>query len=284
MTSVEERARQLLDAARTGHNPSAVDAERVRAGLRARVLAEPMLIEPGLPVPRPGGLAAKLLVAFVAGGSAGFAAGFVVAQAVTGTALPASAPQAPSVTVSAPSASAESTSAEHEQGVRARALNERDLRAGEAAGVAGNGAAPNGAAGMPIAPARRASPPRATDSRRSERVSADGVDSASALKAELDGLRRAQELLYRGDAAWALARLDELDRAQGSSLLLEERTATRVIAECVLGKGSSARVSEFARQFPNSAHLERVRASCQTNGNDPVVSPVPSGRANTERD
>ncbi len=84
----------------------------------------------------------------------------------------------------------------------------------------------------------------------------------SPLKAELEGLRRAQELLHQGDAAWALARLDELDRAKASSLLLEERTATRAMAECVLGKNGPAQITAFSRQFPNSAHLEQVRTSC----------------------
>src|SRR6185369_10941669 len=82
------------------------------------------------------------------------------------------------------------------------------------------------------------------------------------LKAELDGLRRAQELLHQGEPAWALARLNELDRAQVGSVLLEERAATRAIAECLLGRDASAQAREFERRFPLSAHLDQVRSSC----------------------
>jgi hypothetical protein len=81
-------------------------------------------------------------------------------------------------------------------------------------------------------------------------------------KAELDGLPRAQELLYQGRLAWAIARLDELDHAGVGSVLLEERAATRAIAECRLGALGTGKADEYARRFPRSAHLERVRASC----------------------
>jgi hypothetical protein len=84
----------------------------------------------------------------------------------------------------------------------------------------------------------------------------------SPLKAELDGLRRAQELLYQGRPAWAIARLDELDGAGVGSALIEERAVTRAIAECRIGGDGPRKADEFARRFPRSPHLERVRSSC----------------------
>jgi hypothetical protein len=109
------------------------------------------------------------------------------------------------------------------------------------------------AARRPAAPAR----PRPTARSRPE---------VSPLKAELDGLRRAQELLHQGRPAWAIARLEELDRSGVSAALLEERAATRTIAECTLEHGSAAgnraRLDEFTTLHPGSAHLDQVRASC----------------------
>ena len=80
MKEMEERARQLLDIARTGHNPRPADATRVRAALRARVLAEPALLQPTSKPPFRSSLLRKLALAFGAGGGAGFAAGLYVAQ------------------------------------------------------------------------------------------------------------------------------------------------------------------------------------------------------------
>jgi hypothetical protein len=91
---------------------------------------------------------------------------------------------------------------------------------------------------------------------------AAALNGPNPLKAELDGLRRAQELLHQGQPAWAVARLNELDRAQVGSVLLEERTATRAIAECKLGHDPKLQVQDFEQRFPRSAHLEQVRASC----------------------
>jgi hypothetical protein len=97
----------------------------------------------------------------------------------------------------------------------------------------------------------------------------------SPLKAELDGLRRAQELLYQGRSAWAIARLDELDRAGVGSVLLEERAATRAIAQCRLGADGASKIDDYARRFPRSAHLERVRSSCT--GAPQGGAPAPGG-------
>lgn len=248
MTELEERARRLLDVARSQHDPSAMDAARVRSALRARVAAEPGLIEQPMRAAFERALPGQLLVAFGAGGLAGFAAGVYVALAVVPAPLSLPAEPAPR---SVPAA------AEHVVARTAETAMQRELAVSEAtpnATSAPPGAAPPAppaASPAPAAlPAPRAKPPSATTS------------VASRLKAELDGLRRAQELLHQGQPAWALARLTELDRAEVGSVLLEERTATRAIAECMLGKDAQAQTQEFRRRFPKSAHLERVRSSC----------------------
>jgi hypothetical protein len=111
----------------------------------------------------------------------------------------------------------------------------------------------------PIVESRRKAAEPSTPARSARRAEVTGPNP---LKAELDGLRRAQELLHQGQPAWAVARLNELDRAHVSSVLLEERTATRAIAECKLGHDPMSQAREFEQRFPRSAHLEQVRASC----------------------
>lgn len=248
MNELEERARRVLDAGRALHGPSVSDAQRVRARLEARVHADPRLLEPRLPALAGSGVLDKVLIALGVGGVAGFAAGFFVAHSLAAV----SPPQAvtPSPNIDAPVSVNGDDAAEH---ARPR--------------VATPPEAPQMATPVPLelADEPRAAParvtPRATP--RDEPRAAATPPVASQLKAELDGLRRAQELLHRGDAVWALARLDELDRANVSSLLLEERIATRAIAECRRGNDGRAQTEELVRQFPHSAHLEQVRTSCE---------------------
>jgi len=239
MKELEERARQLLEIARAGHNPRPADATRVRAALKARVLAEPALLQV-TSKPAPGAsLLHKLAIAFGAGGGAGFAAGLYVAQTMAHP-----VPEAPAVVAPLAALREETASpapATHEP-------DPRDAPSDEPSAPATTGESrrkPVEAVNAPSRPAKAAA-----------------VNGPNPLKAELDGLRRAQELLHQGQPAWAVARLNELDRAQVGSILLEERTATRAIAECRLGHEPMAQVQAFEQRFPRSAHLEQVRASC----------------------
>ncbi len=250
MNELEERARRVLDAGRSLHDPSVSDAQRVRARLQARVHADPLLIEPHLPSALAGrGVLEKVLLALGVGGVAGFAAGFFVAHSLAS--VSPSQAVAPAPSIDAPVS----------------------VNGDDTAELARPGVATPPEASQMATPARGALDdelPRAAPTRVTPRVTPRGAPTAAAtppvasqLKAELDGLRRAQELLHRGDAAWAIARLDELDRANVSSLLLEERMATRAIAECRRGNDGRAQTDELVRQFPHSAHLEQVRTSCE---------------------
>ena len=248
MREMEERARQLLDVARERHNPGPTDAARVRARLKARVLAEPALLQaaskPASKPPFEGSLLRKLLLTFAAGGVAGFAAGLYVAHTF--------APGATAQTANAPTAVAPSSVA-------------------ASSAVAAHGAVTEPTTGPTTSDELSIALAASADSRRKlseppgplpRSTKTSSRNGPSPLKAELDGLRRAQELLHQGEPAWALARLNELDRAQVGSVLLEERAATRASAACLLGHDPKAQAGEFERRFPRSAHLEQVRASC----------------------
>jgi hypothetical protein len=276
MNDVEERARHLIEAARAGHHPNAADAARVRAALKARVLAEPLLLQPGAaPAVGASGALGKVLIALAVGGSLGFAAGLYAAQAFWPGAparpLEARAAERAAIATGASSAAATPDSAPAPDGAdpaaeaRARGLDAASVERGASMSHAATGRVKSP---LPL-PLRV--PARATSSA----AAASALPAVSPLKAELDGLRRAQELLYQGRPAWAIARLDELDRAGVGSVLLEERAATRAIAECRLGADGQRQADEYARRFPRSAHLERVRASCA--GAPPVGTPLPGG-------
>jgi hypothetical protein len=245
MSDLDERAERLLQLARPLHSPSAADSARVRRALAARFAADPGLLQAAAQSAGGGAAAGlgKLLAVFGIGSSLGFAAGLYAAGAFT-PASPALV-VAPPPALSVPVASA---------AVEAPARPEVPVEATGDEARPGVGVAPHGET---VASARTARPSRLA--RAHERSSAP---SGGDLKAELEGLRRAQELLHEGDAAWAIARLDELEQNSPSSALLEERLATRALAECVLGRDGDAPARAFAEKFPRSPHLERVRASC----------------------
>ena len=67
MNDVQLRARRVMNVARSPHDPSAADAARVRARLKARVLGEPLLIESTPAPPARASILGKL--ALVLGGA-----------------------------------------------------------------------------------------------------------------------------------------------------------------------------------------------------------------------
>jgi hypothetical protein len=269
MSDLEERARRLVDAARPGHNPTAADAARVRTALKERLLAEPLLIQPSPVQAAASGGLGKVWVALGAGSALGFAAGLYAAHAFWPDMAARPVETRPVLATQAaaldePSRAPNATEPPH-------AISQR---------VANDAATAQGAAQPATPPSHDATPGTESAHPASPRAPARAPSSAAAppaplvspLKAELDGLRRAQELLYQGRSAWAIARLDELDRAGVGSVLLEERAATRAIAECRLGADGAGKADDYARRFPRSAHLERVRSSCTSGpqGGTPV--------------
>jgi hypothetical protein len=87
---------------------------------------------------------------------------------------------------------------------------------------------------------------------------------ASSLAEEARLVRSAHASLRRGDAAEALAHLDEHERRFQNGVLRQERRGERVLCLCALGRRQEA--TELARSFlreePASSLADRVRASC----------------------
>jgi hypothetical protein len=255
MNDVQLRARRVLDIARSQHDPSAADAARVRARLKARMLAEPLLLLE--PTPAPPARASRLgkLALALGGASAGFVAGFFVARGLAPSAETPAAP--PAAVEAAPSADMRDALAS-ERAAAAAAEVVIPLR--NAAAASSGAPVPTASSAATPGPTGANAPKLPRRARRAQSVDSTGI---TPLKAELDGLRRAQELLHQGQPGWALERLKELDRANVSSALLEERMATRAIAECRLGGDAAALADAFARRYPASAHRDQVRASCE---------------------
>jgi outer membrane protein assembly factor BamD (BamD/ComL family) len=77
-------------------------------------------------------------------------------------------------------------------------------------------------------------------------------------------LRDANAALQGGDAAGALALLDEHRRAYPKGTLSEESMAERVFALCRMGRAAEAHqeARRFLQSYPKSPLTKRVRDSC----------------------
>ncbi|HEX8791820.1 MAG TPA: tetratricopeptide repeat protein [Polyangiaceae bacterium] len=118
---------------------------------------------------------------------------------------------------------------------------------------------------VPASPATAASPPPAPV------VTADVPAPTTALPAgpttldaEADLLRRADVARKGGDAAGALALLEQHRARYPNGILVEEREAERIVVLCALGRTDEARAAagRFLRDHPRSPQAARVRASC----------------------
>jgi hypothetical protein len=87
---------------------------------------------------------------------------------------------------------------------------------------------------------------------------------ASSLIEETEMLRKAQDSMAAGDAAAALARLDELGTRHPDGVLREERMAARVAALCAAGRKDEAQreAARFLAETPRSIHAPKVTAPC----------------------
>ncbi len=91
---------------------------------------------------------------------------------------------------------------------------------------------------------------------------------ATTLPQQLSVLRAANRGLQRGDAAAALAAVDEYDKRFPDGDLHPEVSAIRIDALCELDRAEQARrhIKQFLTQWPKSPLAERVRASCAQGG------------------
>ncbi len=113
---------------------------------------------------------------------------------------------------------------------------------------------------LPAAPAPR-SAARTTDARSPDLAPEPAPDSLSSVVA---ALQRAQAELRDGHPLQALLLLNELDRDYPSTVLLEERSAVRVHAQCAISRSpaSLAVAREFVRAHPASLYTTRIKRAC----------------------
>jgi hypothetical protein len=233
----DESLDTVLAHARTGLAPSDAQLEAIGARLAALSVPQLPLSEPALPAPR----AAGHWAAFKATGSAGLAvAGLLVAggflAGLLAQRMPARAELPPEPARATP--------------------------AGAPLEVTPAPAAPSAAA--PPAPAPSAAikagqagapRPRAAPSSRH--------DSA----AELALLERIDRALRSSDAALARALLGELEARHPKTRFAEERSAARIMADCLAGdRGTPQAASRFLAAHPASVYASRLRALCQLDG------------------
>jgi outer membrane protein assembly factor BamD (BamD/ComL family) len=86
----------------------------------------------------------------------------------------------------------------------------------------------------------------------------------SSLAAELAMLQRARRALNAGNGRLALGIVEELDERFPRGVLVEERSATRILSLCQLERVAEAQQAahEFLARYPASVYVERVRQSC----------------------
>jgi len=261
MMSIEELERSILAGAREELGPSATDRMRVQSGL---VLTEAWW--------KPAPLRYSLRRSLMRGGAqswrGGVAIGLVIGALLgygVGVELRAARSVVPTVSPSIVSPSIVSPSivspsevppAESLAAASVPAAPRADVAAEAVALVAAEpeqGSAPAVAA---------ASPARASESGASRRAAAR--DSGSTLAQELSLLQRARRALNRSDARLALGIVQSLDERFPNGVLMEERSATRILSLCQLERTEEAReqAHRFLAAHPRSVYAERVRNSC----------------------
>jgi hypothetical protein len=243
MTDQDPELRALMLIARDGMSPTADDAERLRARLAS---ALPLSAEPARqPVAGPGVRALLptrlrwLAVGLSVGGLAGYALGQRPAlhdgvaslSAPVQIQEPAGAPVVPEPPPKLPPAprpaAAEPPS------------SETVPRVSSAAGPL------DGDAGRPTKASRRAEP-----------VESEAPDEVALMQ-------RVNRALARGEAAWALALLRQLELEVPKGRLLEERAAGGAIARCLLDpRVGATELARYTQQYPSSVHLARVSQVC----------------------
>ena len=108
-------------------------------------------------------------------------------------------------------------------------------------------------------------PPRAPAKRRAPVAAAPvAVENVSGLKEETALLGEANAALARGDVKRALSLLADYDRRPGAAMLSQERVVTGILVSCAAGRTDAARVEarQFRTRWPRSPLGARVDGSC----------------------
>jgi hypothetical protein len=247
MTGLGREAMALIAEARDGDDPTLADRDRVEAVIAARLAT---------------GAAAGLAAAAVATTSAraSGAPGAVGASALTGSVA--------KVLIWVATLSVIGATVAMFASAPGRATAPIASTVNPAAPVATEG---NSQSGEPSLGAAVATPEATIPQVRAFPSTLAVVPTASSTRmpsgdvaAEVLVLREAHAAMRGGQAARALALLDEHARRFPKGALGEERDAARVAALCALGRVAEARAAadRFLRASPVSPHAGRVRASC----------------------
>jgi hypothetical protein len=266
-------ARTILDAGRSGDDPTPADRARLRAAVMRRVAASAALGAAATTAAQGTALGASTLIAsgikvvtvLIVASAACVGAVRLLAQAsaptrpATATAI-ASSTGAP-LPISTPAAR-DARAAPASSSEVAPAPPVHDGRSADSAASAPMPSAP--AARLPpqtFVDRGRSSPP--TDPRPRAR-SGSAAPTEDALEVEARGLGEAHGALQEGDPARALRLLDQQSTAYAGGQLGEEREAARVLALCKLGRvdEASAARARFLDAHPRSPLADRVRNAC----------------------
>jgi hypothetical protein len=280
--NLDELERRFLRAAQHELGPSAADRERNQAALLERLAAEPWSGAPGPRLDAPGHLARSagpgalggvvaavrgsrfgmlgvgLIVGATVGGWLGFGLGRDSANRAGWSAPPARVADAVAAPRAAPSAppAASPAAVEREAAVpeaAAPAALEQQapaLDAPQQAAADGDGARERSMSAGQVRVVRRAP--------------AAPAQPESSLAVELAMLQRARRALNADNGRLALGIVQELDERFPKGVLVEERSATRILSLCQLERVADARraAREFLERYPSSVYAERVRQSC----------------------
>jgi len=144
-----------------------------------------------------------------------------------------------------------------------------DARAGPGSSEGGSGdtSADEGSpepvsSGEAVRGAMATSPRAASQGRKGGAIATPKPESSLAI--ELAMLQRARRALNADNGRLALGLVQELDERFPKGVLLEERSATRILSLCMLGRTEEARGfgRRFQERYPGSVYAERVRGSC----------------------
>jgi hypothetical protein len=93
---------------------------------------------------------------------------------------------------------------------------------------------------------------------------ASGANAASVLNDEVETLRKVNRALREQRPRDALALLNALDQRLPGGRLMEERAASRTLAECDLCPAATARplAAQFSKRYPGSVYEPRVTRGC----------------------
>ncbi len=250
MSAVED----MLAQARAAAEPSAEARARVGWALK-NALANPPVLAPTLPstpAPAPfwgGSLGSYVTVGVIAAGL-GLGAGWGASRAST--------PQEPRTVATAPRE--QPPEAVHEPTETARGAaptpspTSPDLTADDE----------HARAKLPLARTSARSAHEVAKPSEDTTVTSTEPSAKDSLLSVVAGLQRAQAQLKNGHPLQALLLLDELDKNYPGEVLLEERSAVRVHAQCAASRSPSSVVAArtFVRAHPASLYVDRIHQAC----------------------